>query len=140
MISLPSTRLRANSFLTAPSPQWTAAGLRISHRYARTYSQQTGQGWQQSIRLRCRGIFSTDGTGYDLEDILVQAGTSEKELADFRDALKDCVLCNYATPKFITITIRTHCGLSMYLPCNGEAKLDTYYRTLDWNLATELVE
>lgn len=77
---------------------------------------------------------------YDLEDILVQAGTSEKELADFRDALKDCVLCNYATPKFITITIRTHCGLSMYLPCNGEAKLDTYYRTLDWNLATGLVD
>ena len=36
--------------------------------------------------------------------------------------------------------INAYCGLSMYLPCKGDATLDAYYKTLDWNIATKLVE
>ena len=32
------------------------------------------------------------------------------------------------------------CGLSMYLPCDGSANLDNFYKTLAWNRATGLVE
>ena len=36
--------------------------------------------------------------------------------------------------------INTFCGLSMYLPADGSAHLDNYYRTLSWNRATGLVK
>ena len=36
--------------------------------------------------------------------------------------------------------IKTFSGLSMYLPSNGHSQLDLYYKTLDWNTATGLVQ
>jgi hypothetical protein len=36
--------------------------------------------------------------------------------------------------------INTFSGFSMYLPSNGHAELDKYYRTLKWNQATGLVK
>ena len=36
--------------------------------------------------------------------------------------------------------IKTFSGLSMYLPANGHSQLDLYYKTLDWNTATGLVQ
>lgn len=78
---------------------------------------------------------------YDLEDILVQSGIPDSELAGVREALDGCVLYKAATPMILNkVKIRTHCGLSMYLPCNGSTNLDEYYRTLMWNEATSLVK
>ncbi len=77
---------------------------------------------------------------YDLRDILVQSGIPAADLAGFDSAMDDCIDYCEATEKFIDITIRTHCGLSMYLPANGSAELDDFYKTLSWNKATGLVE
>ena len=45
------------------------------------------------------------------------------------------------TPEFLCeFEIKTFSGFSMYLPCNGTSELDKYYRTLEWNKATGLVE
>lgn len=77
---------------------------------------------------------------YDLEDIVVKSGASAAELKELREALDACVICNLATERFLTIKILTHCGLSMYLPCNGSSTLDGYYKELAWNKATGLVK
>ena len=76
---------------------------------------------------------------YDLEDILVQSGASDEDLKSFRTAMSSCVLYNEATPSFLGIPIKAHCGFSMYLPADGDPELDTFYRTLSWNNATHLV-
>jgi len=81
---------------------------------------------------------------YDLEDILVKAGAPEAKLTAVRDALNKAIVYKAATPQFMKtdngFTISTYCGLSMYLPCNGDATLDAYYRNLAWNEATDLVK
>lgn len=77
---------------------------------------------------------------YDLRDILVQSGIPESDLAGFDSALDECIDYCKATENFLTIPIRTYCGLSMYLPANGSADLDNFYKTLSWNKATELVK
>lgn len=81
---------------------------------------------------------------YDLEDILVKAGLGGAQLAAVRSALDRAIVYKAATPEFMKsdngFVINTHCGLSMYLPCNGDATLDEYYRGLAWNRATGLVE
>ena len=41
---------------------------------------------------------------------------------------------------FGMLFINTYCGLSMYLPCKGNAELDAFYKTLDWNIETKLVK
>ncbi len=76
---------------------------------------------------------------YDLYDILAKAGADESELASLQAALDGCVLYNEATPYIYTQKIDTHCGFSMYLPSMGSSYLDSFYRTLAWNKATELV-
>lgn len=76
---------------------------------------------------------------YDLRDIFDKAGASAEELSRLDEALGGCIVRNLATDKFIEIDIKTHCGLSMYLPCNGSPTLDAYYKTLSWNEATSLV-
>ncbi|MBQ7195372.1 MAG: hypothetical protein IJS07_07035 [Bacteroidales bacterium] len=81
---------------------------------------------------------------YDLRDIMVQAGASEDDLKRLDAALSQCVLYKEATPTMLKgsngFDIRTHCGLSMYLPCNGGDYLDARYKELDWNEATALVK
>lgn len=78
---------------------------------------------------------------YDLEDILVQAGITEEEHQLLKDALGKCVLYKAATAIFISISIRTSCGFSMYLPSMGTPLLDQHYRSqIAWNEATFLVE
>jgi len=76
---------------------------------------------------------------YDLKDVIKNAGATEAELKAVQDALDECVLLNEATPTFISFQIKTHCGLSMYLPCDGSSVLDYYYRDLKWNNATNLL-
>lgn len=78
---------------------------------------------------------------YDLESILVEAGITEDELARLHDALDACVLYKNHTPSFMnTFRIKTFSGFSMYLPSHGHDELDEYYKTLEWNKATGLVE
>lgn len=76
---------------------------------------------------------------YDLTDILRQSGVPEEDMADYNKAMSDCVLYNAATDTFINFDIRTHCGLSMYLPADGNSELDEFYKTLSWNKASGLV-
>ena len=46
-----------------------------------------------------------------------------------------------ATPSILGLfDINVFSGLSMYLPCDGSANLDNFYKTLAWNAATGLVE
>lgn len=78
---------------------------------------------------------------YDLESIIKEAGASENEISRLHDALDQCVLYKGHTPEFMNeFRIETFSGFSMYLPCNGSAELDKFYRTLQWNQATGLVE
>jgi hypothetical protein len=81
---------------------------------------------------------------YDLEDILVQAGISESERRSLSSALDQCILYKAATEEFLKayggFVISTYCGLSMYLPCNGSAYLNSQYKETAWNKATGLVE
>lgn len=77
---------------------------------------------------------------YDLRDILVKSGISADDLSALDDALASCVLYNAATDYFLTIPIRNHCGLSMYLPkMDRDRGLRSFYSTLAWNKATSLV-
>lgn len=76
---------------------------------------------------------------YDLTDILRQSGVPEADMTDYNKAISDCVLYNAATDTFINFDIRTHCGLSMYLPADGNSELDEFYKTLSWNKASGLV-
>ena len=81
---------------------------------------------------------------YDLEDILLKCDITSDEQSRLEAALDKCIVYKNATANFIPnsggFAINIYSGLSMYLPCKGSAYLDNYYRTLDWNKATSLVE
>ena len=81
---------------------------------------------------------------YDLEDILVKAGISQEEHRSLTAALDRCIIYKAATEAFLYawggFKIDTYSGLSMYLPCNGSAFLDSRYKQLAWNKATGLVD
>ena len=109
----------------------------------------------------CREIFAAHATGladidpakvqrfyrsskhwfYDLESIIMEAGASEEEIAALHAALDQCVLYKGHTPEFMNeFKIKVFSGFSMYLPCNGSWELDKFYKTLQWNQATGLVQ
>ena len=81
---------------------------------------------------------------YDLESIVTNLGITEEESARLKQALEECVVYKNATEYFMQgangFEIKTFSGLSMYLPSNGHSQLDLYYKTLDWNTATGLVQ
>lgn len=84
---------------------------------------------------------------YDLEDMLVKAGISSAELSSLKKAMDGCITYKNATEGFIWtgsgssgFPIDSFSGLSMYLPNNGSATLDAFYKTLAWNKATGLVD
>lgn len=78
---------------------------------------------------------------YDLADIVAKSGATDEELLALNDALEQCVVYKAATPEFMgSFTIDTYSGFSMYLPSHGSLELDKYYKTLEWNIATGLVE
>lgn len=77
---------------------------------------------------------------YDLESILLNAGINTEELSGLHSALDECVIYKAHTPKFMNdFDIHTFSGFSMYLPCQGSASLDTFYKTLKWNQDAGLV-
>lgn len=78
---------------------------------------------------------------YDLESVIINAGATSQELEALYEALDGCVIYKAHTAEFMCeFEINTFSGFSMYLPCNGTRELDKYYRTLEWNKATGLVE
>ena len=78
---------------------------------------------------------------YDLFDIVSRAGADEEEIKALNSALDECIIYKASTPDFMgSFKIGVYSGLSMYLPCHGGTELDSYYRTLKWNMATGLVE
>ena len=78
---------------------------------------------------------------YDLKDILDKAGAGSSAVDR---ALEQCVIYEVHTQAFMPhssgFVFRAFCGLSMYLPNDGSAYLDAYYKTLAWNKATSLVQ
>lgn len=78
---------------------------------------------------------------YDLEDIVIRSGASKEDIARLQDALEAAVRYKAHTEKFMSdIEIKTHCGLSMYLPYSNHTYLNSFYKTLDWNQATGLIK
>jgi len=84
---------------------------------------------------------------FDLEDILIRAGITETEKSTLEDALSECIVYKNSTAVFLTITIRTYSGFSMFLPSimtKITSKDFTYLKNfylaeVGWNEATELV-
>lgn len=78
---------------------------------------------------------------YDLESILENAGVTDSELQQLKDAIDGCIIYKGATPNFMNeFAIKTFSGFSMYLPSHGNSELDKFYKTLAWNSATGLVK
>lgn len=76
---------------------------------------------------------------FDLRDMLVKAKASDEELAALDSALAACVEYKVNSSPVMGIKIDSYCGLSMYMPSEGNAELDAYYEGYDWNADTELV-
>lgn len=80
---------------------------------------------------------------YDMVDIVKNAGATEEEVRNLNDRLQECIVYKNATPEFLESSggfkIETYCGVSMYLPADGEKELDKFYKTLSWNQDTGLV-
>lgn len=95
-----------------------------------------------SVQQYFRSVFqSQHGWFYDLEDIAAQCGATPDQLERLHQALDECICFKAATERFMeSFTIRTHCGLSMYLPHADRLFLNSFYRSLAWNEATGLVE
>lgn len=113
----------------------------------------------ENLALVCRDIFSAHRAGlqninprdiqcfgrylehlyfYDLEDIMAHLDLSAQEMSDFRNAMQDCVIYKAATERFIGMPINRFCGLSSY--CTNKFTYDDFYRTLDWNKATGMIQ
>lgn len=88
--------------------------------------------------IQCFGRFREHMYFYDLEDIMEHLNLSAQELADFRNAMWDCIQYKAATDHFINIPIEKFCGLSSY--CTNKSTYDDFYRTLAWNQATGMIQ
>ncbi len=103
-------------------------------KYGSTIRTMSSSGVQQFFRSSYHWF-------YDLESILTEAGATEDELDRLHEALDQCVVYKAHTPEFMNaFLIHTFCGFSMYLPSRGSAELDKYYKLLQWNIATGLVQ
>lgn len=76
---------------------------------------------------------------YDLADILKHTGADASDMEALNRALDRCISYKAATEKFLDLKINTYSGMSMFLPSTGTTKLKEYYKSLDWNVATGLV-
>ena len=79
---------------------------------------------------------------FDLGDIVKNCGLSPEDQAKFDEALNNTILYKAATPVFMSsFYINTHSGLSMYLPyTTGRDYLNNFYKSLEWNKATGLIQ
>ena len=77
---------------------------------------------------------------YDLRDVAVGLGATEEEMTALDGAFAQCVVFKDHTETFLELNISHSCGLSTYLPKTGNDELNTCYKKLRWNGATEYVE
>lgn len=78
---------------------------------------------------------------FDLRHMLQLAGATSAELAQFDAALKECIIYEAHTERFMSLWLNNVCGLSAYLPSSGDDDLDSFYmKYIDWNNATELIK
>ena len=77
---------------------------------------------------------------FDLRHMLQKAGATLAERTKLDEALEACVLYEAHTPYFMSLELKNVCGLSSYMPSSGSEELNTFYKTLDWNKATELIK
>jgi hypothetical protein len=106
----------------------------ISELSANRTAKNRVQGYFQPRYSRYHGIF------FDLESAIKEAGATADELDELSSALEDCVVCKYATASFLgEFAIKTHCGLSMYIPDSDRYILNDYYKKLQWNQVTNIV-
>ena len=76
---------------------------------------------------------------YDIDDFTGRVA-SDAEYRDFIAALNQTVIYKDATDAFLSITIKNYSGLSIYIPRPEYTVLNNYYKTLQWNSATGLVQ
>ena len=76
---------------------------------------------------------------YDIDDFVGRVATDD-EYRTFLAALNGAVIYKDATEKFLSIDIQHYSGLSSYIPRPEYTKLNDYYKTLQWNKATGLVQ
>jgi len=77
---------------------------------------------------------------FDLRDMVAQAGASAYELAELDAALKNCILYEAHTDRFMSLWLDRVCGLSVYMPSSGDEALNAYYKNyVEWNNATQLI-
>lgn len=106
----------------------------LFEKYREVIGSLTGNGIQQYYRYDYPYF-------YDFEDILVKAGISADEKSRLDSALGACITYKAATPSFMSITISTYSGLSMFLPSSGDSALTSFYKEhIDWNDTTNLVK
>ena len=85
--------------------------------------------------------YDIHGWFYDLGSIISNCQTTEEQVTGFEEALSSCVIYKASTEWFMSdIQIKTHSGLSMYLPYENRTYLNEFYKTLRWNADTELIK
>ena len=81
---------------------------------------------------------------FDLADILIKSGATNDEISELAAALDGCIKYKAATKQFMPgysgFDINIYSGLSMYIPDTHKPKLNQYYKTLEWNISTNLVD
>lgn len=77
---------------------------------------------------------------YDIEDIALNIGADDSEMATLRHDLGEAVLYKASTPTFFDLKIERYSGISMYLPVSTWTSLNNYYRSLAWNDKVHLVK
>lgn len=83
--------------------------------------------------------FSNQYWFYDLDDFVGRVA-SDAEYATFLSALHGAVIFKDATDSFLGLTIKHYSGLGSYIPRPSYTVLNNYYKTLQWNKATGLVQ
>lgn len=116
----------------------TTRDLFDKHRAGLALLEQT-----REVQKYYRGTFQR--WFYDFGDIIEKCGISEQERIQFNEKLDDAVIFKAATPFFMNgfngFKIEHHSGLSMYLPfIENRPYLHGYYKTLEWNKATGLIQ
>lgn len=76
---------------------------------------------------------------YDLDDMVSHFAT-DAQYSRLHNALNSAVIYKDTTPHFFNLEINHYSGLSVYIPRRDYSYLNNYYKTLDWNKATQMIE
>ena len=77
---------------------------------------------------------------YDLTDFIGKFATAS-EFSEFSRAMDLCVPYKRATDWILSsVRVRTHCGLSTYIPIADATYLNSYYKTLEWAQDTGVLQ